>query len=248
VTLLYTEITPALDGVGRCIFFAADRRISQIIAGRPRHYRKLVEIPYLNAALGFFGLAEFQAGSSCRKLADHLRDFVHRENGTGDLGTFARSLASALNVFVPADLCRQHRSGIHVAGINSRGLPEFWFVRNVDDAGEPTLGRYQAREEFLARDAGQFGFDGRDPETLPSVSIFYRNGDIVPHVRPWQLIDDAFGALLGTPGFHRIRTPQDHAEWIRFKMEILRHFHRRFQRTLLVGGKIDVLAVRGVDA
>jgi hypothetical protein len=239
MTLLYTEISREFPGHGRCVFFAADRRIFRY-RGTPQHYRKLVDVPYLNSALGFFGLAEFRTGRTIYRLTDHLGDFVRHHHFVTDLAEFAERLAHSLNNFVPLSLRRSQRSGIHLAGIASSGLPEFWFIRNVNDSGDPTpLGTYVAREDYLRRDAPANGFDGADRNTLPS--FLYRNGDIVSHVAAWEALDDSLGNLLDIPQFHPVKTPERYAKWIRFKMEVLTRFHKQFARTLLVGGWIDFI-------
>ena len=132
MTLLYTEISQDLPGHGRCVLFAADRRITTSAGGPPRHYKKLVDIPYLNAALGFFGLAEFRRNQTIFRMADHLREFVRAQAGIASLSLFAERLATSLNWFVPSSLRRSKRSGIHISGMTAGSLPEFWFVRNVD--------------------------------------------------------------------------------------------------------------------
>jgi hypothetical protein len=241
VTLLYTEISPEFPQHGRCVFFAADRRITASGGGQPRHHKKLIDIPYLNSALGFFGLAEFKRGQKVYRLADHLRYFVRQQHAVKNLTEFAARLADSLNSFVPSSLQRSERSGIHVAGIASQNLPEFWFVRNVDDTGHPALGKYEPREDFLRRDARAHGFDGKDPKTLPSNGRLYRNGDIVSHVVAWEALDDTLGRILSIPQFLGVHTPEDYAKWIRFKMQVITHFHKQFATTLLVGGQIDVI-------
>jgi hypothetical protein len=241
MTLLYTEISQEFPIHGRCVFFAADRGITPFGTGRPTHYKKLVDVPYLNAALGFFGLAEFRHGARGFRMADHLRDFVRQQHAAPNLSAFATNLTASLNAFVPSSLRGSERSGIHLAGITRNALPEFWFVRNVDDTGAPTLGKYEAHEQFLARDARSAGFDGQNPQTLPSGGRLYRNGDIISHVVAWEAFDNTLGALLTIPFFTGIGSPNDYACWIRFKMEILVHFHKRFEKTLLVGGPIDTI-------
>ena len=243
MTLLYTEIVPPIVWKRHYIFFAADQRITPLDGSKPRFYKKLIEIPYLNAALGFFGLAEWGKGSSRTLMSELLRDFVRKQSSILHLGTFAALLADYLNKEVPGNLLGK-RSGIHIAGFGPTGVPEFWFVRNIDDQGAASLGQYQAREEFLTY-ATKLGFDGKDLSRLPDVSIFYRNGDIATHATAWEMIDEALVALRGTPGFKPIRTPEDYGEWIRFKMNVLRSFHGRFQKQVLIGGKIDVLKLDG---
>jgi hypothetical protein len=241
VTLLYTEISQDLPGHGRCVLFAADRRITTSAGGPPRHYKKLVDIPYLNAALGFFGLAEFRRNQTIFRLSDHLREFVRAQAGIASLSLFAERLATSLNSFVPSSLRRSERSGIHISGMTAGSLPEFWFVRNVDATGKPTFGKYEAEEQYLSRDARNDGFDGKDPATLPPHGRLYRNGDILAHAVAWEAIDETLGTLRSVPVFSPIQSPSDYAAWVRFKMEVLLHFQKRFAKTLLVGGPVDVI-------
>jgi hypothetical protein len=248
MTLLYTEVSQEFPGRGRCVLFAADRRITPLGNDPPKHYKKLVDIPYLNAALGFFGLAEFRQGGTLFRMVDHLRDFVRKEHAAPNLSAFAAKLAASLNAFIPSSLRASERSGIHLAGITSGALPEFWFVRNVDESGSPTLGQYEADEQFLARDARADGFDGQNPQTLPLGGRLYRNGDILAHVAAWEAFDDTLGTLLSSPLFSGIHSPEDYANWISFKMEVLVHFHKRFEKSLLVGGAIDVIVKCEHDA
>jgi hypothetical protein len=246
MTLLYTEISREFPQHGRCVFFAADRRISPH-RGTAQHYKKLVDVPYLNSALGFFGLAEFKSGGRLYRLIDHLRDFVRHHHSVTNLADFAERLADSLNDFVPWNLRLSERSGVHLAGITSTRLPEFWFIRNVDESGNPNpRGRYDAREDYLRRDAPTNGYNDTDRKTLPS--FLYRNGDIVSHVVAWEALDDSLGNLLDIPQFHPVETAEKYAMWIRFKMEVLMRFHKQFARTLLVGGWIDVIIKSERDA
>jgi hypothetical protein len=64
------------------------------------------------------------------------------------------------------------------------------------------------------------------------------------HGRLWTIL----GALLTIPQFRGVRTPEQYANWIRFKMEVLMHFHKRFETNLLVGGQIDVITKFQEDA
>jgi hypothetical protein len=117
-------------------------------------------------------------------------------------------------------------------GLLLPGFQSFGMFRNIDDTGAASLGQYQARKEVVLTNA-------------PGVSTYFRNGDIAAHARAWEMIDEALGSLRGTPGFQPIRTHKDYQEWIRFKMNVLKSFHGKFQRKVLIGGRIDVLALKG---
>ena len=103
-------------------------------------------------------------------------------------------------------------------------LPEFWFVRNVDATGQPTLGKYEADEQYLSRDARNDGFDGKDAATLPPGRAAIPQWGYPSHAAAWEAIDETLGKLRNVSLFSTIQTPSDYAAWVRFKMEVLLHF------------------------
>jgi len=184
------------------------------------------------AGLGYFGLAEFPTPIGPERMADWLQDFLNTVKTSETLEAIAQRLASSLNEAVPRHL-RSERSGFHLAGTTSVDRAEFWFIRNVADDGEPTLGRYEAREDFQGRDA---------PNLPPGGIQIYRNGDIRAHVAAWEKIDEAFGVLLGTPTFREIQTSADYLSWVKFKMEAIANFYERFSENPIIGKPIDAFA------
>jgi hypothetical protein len=120
-----------------------------------------------------------------------------------------------------------------LAGFSPADRPEFWFVRNVDDDGEPTLGRYEPREDFQRRDRSRVS---------PSAVQIYRNGDIRAHVTAWEKIDEAYGSLLGTPDFMPVATPLDYRNWVLFKMSSIADFYERYCVRSIIGRPIDAFA------
>jgi len=244
MTLLVTEIY-CLDGLDKTfIVFAADRRISRDnkYAGT---YKKLLEIPFLNAAIGYYGLAEVSLGrGSPIPMKDWLSTFIRTNSNVTTLQAFATKLATALNTAVPDRQRNRYISGFHIAGYNSAKLPEFWFVRNVDDDRVTFLSEYEAREDFLARDALDLGYDGSNPRSVKSGTVrIYRNGDIRAHVLAWGKIDDAFGELLREREFRSLTTSTDYADWARFKMELIAYFYKKYCRISLIARPIDTIVL-----
>jgi hypothetical protein len=229
MTLLATEFHPRPDGT--LIVFAADRRIT--MGNDPvRDQKKIFPVPIISAGIGFFGLAEVPAQAGNQTMADWLQDFLYTVQPGEALEALANRLVVALNCAVPAEWLNE-RSGFHLAGFGANGQPEFWFVRNVDDDGEPTLNRYEAREEFQRRDAPNLSHGG--------IQI-YRNGDIRPHVAAWERLDEAFGALLEQPDFKPITTAAEYLGWVRFKMETISTFYRQYCSVSIIGEPIDAFA------
>lgn len=245
MTLLLTEIH-CLDGLSHsCIVFAADRRISR--NGKYDATRKKIfKIPYLQAAVGFFGLAEIPYNRNVLPMSDWLLRFIRRNSHLDDLETFANALARKLNSDVPTQLKRKYRSGFHTAGYNASGIPEFWYIRNVRDDRVTVTGKYEAREDFLRQDAASLGYDGLDPGSAQTgLAQTYRNGDIRAHVTAWEIIDEGFSALLEEPEFQELKTITDYEKWVKFKMEVIAYFYKKYCLVSLVARPIDTIVIEG---
>ncbi len=202
MTMLITEIhcINSLLSNG-FIVFAADRRISR--SGNYEGSRKKIfPIPYLRAGIGFFGLAEvFITPTTSLPMSDWLSSFIRNNSSLGTLSLFANKLAEQLNTAIPAQSRQKYISGFHIAGYTAGGMPEFWFVRNVEDDRKSITGVYAAREDFLSRDARVMGYDGVNASSIrTSFRQTYRNGDIRAHVTVWEKIDEGFSALARAAG------------------------------------------------
>jgi hypothetical protein len=195
MTLLTTELHRGADG--GFIVFAADRRITLGTKPSSVDQVKIFPVRPLAAGIGFFGLAELRTPSGYQPMSEWIQDFLYTVQPSESLGALAHRLASELNCVVPAKLRGQEGSGFHLAGFDTSASAEFWFVRNVDDHGAPTLGAYEAREDFQSQ---------HRPKLRSGEIQIYRNGDIRAHVAAWEKIDQAFRGLLGTPDFRSIHT------------------------------------------
>jgi hypothetical protein len=229
MTLLLTELHVREAPTTPMIIFAADRRISV----GPQHHaqrKKIFPIPHRNAGIGYFGLA--QVGST--PMSDWLTTYMRGNGPTQLLGDFATNLADRLNSSVPEAHRRDHVSGFHIAGFAPNGRMEFWYVRNTTDDYQCT-GRYSAREEFQNRDANNL---------QPGTAQIYRNGDIRSHVRLWTVLDQALVPLLAESDFRPLRTDDDYADWVRFKLQIIAYLYKKWCRNSIIGTPIDVLSLR----
>src|SRR5438105_2755286 len=174
MTLLTTEIVPGSDSR---IVFAADRRISNVHGKRLSERRKIFEVAGRSAGIGYFGLAVVRRNSSQSIRMDRwLPECVARHSSSSSLGELAVLIRDALNQDVPSSDRSRHVSGFHLAGF-TRGVPEFWYIRNVDDDGSTLFGEYRAREDFQRRDADRLA---------SGEWAIYRNGDIRAHVDAWR--------------------------------------------------------------
>lgn len=233
MTLLTTEIHNHREPARALIIYAADRRLS-LNSGAPAAERvKIMRISGLNGGIGYFGLAEIPGATPRKFMDDWLSDFMATQAWTS-LRQFSLALADALNAAIPLVHRKSLASGFHVSGFDTRGQIEFWYVRNIDDWGRVTLGRYEAREDFQSRDASQ---------VRPGGFWIYRNGDIRAHVVAWSEIDNSLGVLLGTPTFRRLTSAPDYVDWVRFKMETIAAFYETFATRSIIGRPIDAFAI-----
>lgn len=235
MTLLTTEIYPGSDPPYPFIIFAADRRISRGGAyddTRPKIFR----IPALNAGIGYFGLAEVPGRAQAESMAEWLERFIGTSRTPETLESFAGRLATSLNSAVPVYVRRTAISGFHISGFTSGGVPEFWFVRNVEDDRQTIFGEYRTREDFQRAHAGTLPPDGYQ---------IYRNGDIRAHVVAWQEMDRSLGALRIAPDFRPLVTPDDYASWLAFKMEVVAMLYERYCTRSIIGGPVNAFAISG---
>lgn len=235
MTLLATEFHNCDDSANATIVFAADRRISR--RGGPAsgtavdERRKIFRLPSLNAGIGWYGIADAPEGNT----SEWLENYVQRDWSGYSLRTFAENLASELNTRVPDDLKRERESGFHIAGFNEDGVPEFWYVRNVDDDKATYFGEYRAREDFQRRDVKKL---------VGSTYQVYRNGDLRAHVLAWGELDASIGRLLAFPDFKKITTAEDYVEWVKFKMDVIAQAYERFCEQSIIGRPIDAFAIQ----
>ena len=169
-------------------------------------------------------------------MDEWLTDFLNRSTGLV-LSDTATELEAALNA--TPSLNRRSRSGFQLAGIGADERPEFWYVRNIDDAGEPTLGRWEAREDFQRRDA---------PRLTNGAIHVYRNGDLTAHEAAWQALDLSLGRLRFVPGFREPTTSRDRMEWTRFKLDTVAAFYERFATpAAIIGRPVDAMAITAAE-
>ncbi|MBM4160390.1 MAG: hypothetical protein FJ217_04735 [Ignavibacteria bacterium] len=246
MTLLANEIHVQDSLQHTVIIFAADRRITFL--GRFHSLgKKIFPIEYLNAGIGFFGLAEVFPGGKKQSMSSWLPQFITRNHRIRTLEEFADTLRAELDNVVPRDLKTSNPSGFHIAGFNQSGLPEFWFVRNIEhmDAHRyiDLQDHYSATEDFLARDARQFGFDGHSPTVARPFTWFYRNGDIRAHVVAWERLDGIIADFLSLPDFKKLNSLCDYERFIEFKMKMIAAIYKEYSTAATIGTPIDVFSI-----
>ena len=227
MTILLTEIYPL--EAKPFIIFGADGRIS--LKGRAiGKAKKLLVIRNLRAGLGYFGLAEVDK----KPMYQWLHEWCNKSR-VHSLEKFAIDLANELNRAVPVNIRSRYISGIHIAGFGDEGEAEFWFVRNVNDDRKTIMSTYEAREDFRS---------SHYKHLKPGQGQIYRNGDIRAHVVAWERLDEALTPLLHFPNFNVMRTPENYCQWMKFKLQVVALFYKRFCRSSIIGTPVDVLLIK----
>jgi len=227
MTILLTEIHPFTTTP--FIVFGADGRISK--GGKAfGKAKKILGIGKLRAAVGYFGLAE--VGN--KSMYQWLHEFCEKSHAL-NLESFATDLAKELNRAVPINIRRRYVSGLHIAGFGDGGEAEFWFVRNVKDDRMTIMPAYEAREDFRS---------SHRQRLVANQHQVYRNGDIRAHVIAWERLDEALAPLLSFPDFNILQKPEDYGRWIKFKLQVVALFYKRFCGPSIIGSPVDVLVIK----
>jgi len=246
VTLVLNEIILRQGLIDTYQIIAADRRISRqgkYAATR----RKLFTIPLLNATISYFGIASFFKKNKEVYLSDLLPDFINHSTETAkDIPTFASQLREHLHDNIPCQDLRTKFSGFHISTYIN-GLPDFWYMSNIK-----TLDGFSYRDpasiydnpssHFLQRDAiDHFGWNGRDQDTTKSGVWYYRNGDFRVHALTSNEIDRFMENIFQFPDFRPPRKPEEYADYVHFKFEILSYIYKRWAKQKIVSRPIDVI-------
>jgi hypothetical protein len=241
MTLLINEIH-AFDSLqNSLILHIADRRIT--INGKFHSNRKKIfQIPYLNAGVGYFGLAQVNAKGF---FSDWLPNFINKNSDVQTLGHFAERLKDGLNQAVDKKLLSTIVSGFHLCGYNQKRPPEFWIVRNSKVFDE-NLGIYQelkteyyCDEEFLKRGAIVMGFNTLTTLVPGHRCQYYLNGDVRPFHHIWQPLDEFLAGMFSGENFRAPTTIAELEKAARWKLEVIASFYQRFARKKIIGTPID---------
>lgn len=219
-------------------FCASDRRIT-LQGDYHDTRRKLYKVPYLNAAVSYFGLATITAsGGKYAYLNDWLDRFIKRHVGrVTTLQEFAETMKAQLEGSINKQLLKQHVSGFHICGYNEANLPVLWFLRNARTF-LPTghyadlEDHYILTEDFLSRDAQKpegIAYNGIDPTSCKEGKGFiYQNGDIRIAQPVWFAINDLILPFLRERGYNlpNLALPQNYSDFLKFKCEFIASLHK----------------------
>jgi len=206
--------------------------------------KKLFKIPYLNAGVGYFGLAQV---NQTEFFSSWLPNFIRRACDIGTLEGFVHRLCVELNRSVNKSFLTKAPSGFHVCGYNAGSYPELWFVRNIlDMEGYLYKGfetRYRISEDFLARDARKMGFNGANPELPNDFNQYYVNGDARAFHSIWFRLDEFLAEMFSQADFNRPREARDLEVIVKWKIGVISSFYKQFAKKPIIGTPIDAFVL-----
>ena len=243
MTLLINEIRLYGNLKRSSVLFAADRRITK--EGKFHSNRKKIfKIPYLNAGVGYFGLACLNPNDY---FSSWLPNIIRNNTNIVTLEEFAFRLRDNLNSNVNKTLLIDNHSGFHVCGYNKDNHPELWFIRNIESMeGNTYIGfndEYQVSEDFIRRDAKEAGFVNKTSELPVALYQYYVNGDVRPFHAIWKELDGFISKMFSQKDFKAPRSYDDLIKISKWKMQIIASFYKHFADKQLIGTPIDSFMV-----
>src|SRR5713226_2768391 len=114
MTLITNEIH-MLDGFRKTLLiFAADRRLTHLDGSFAGTRKKLFQIPYLEAGISYFGLAQIYPRGKAQYLSDWLPKFIAKHSSIHTLREFAFQLRDELHNIIPGAILEKNHSGFHL--------------------------------------------------------------------------------------------------------------------------------------
>jgi hypothetical protein len=245
MTLLINEIHTIDSLQNGYIVHAADRRITN--NGKYDSTRKKVfEISYLNAGVGYFGLAQL---NDKEFFSSWLPNFINKNSDAQSLSQFAERLTGALNQKVEKFRLKNMISGLHLCGYNRARHPEFWIIRNSrnydENAGvyRDLKTEYYFEEEFLGRFAKEMGF-----ESIGSIAPGHRcyylvNGDVRSFHGIWDKLDPFLVGMFARENFKPLKGKAGLEQIAKWKLEVIASFYEEFAHKKIVGKPIDAFTL-----
>lgn len=253
MTLVLNEIHLVKDLTHTVLVAAADRRITRRDGSYDSTRKKLFDIPYLDAAVAYYGLAAVYPHGTQEYLSSWLPNFIKSHSSITSLQDFAAILRDELHRVIPNSMLRDNPSGFHISGYRRDGLPDFWHLTNVGSLRGPYYSDLQPQyqtptSDFLARDARQtYGWDGKNPGSAANGAHVYRNGDFRAHAIASKHLDEALAGFFEFSDFRKPCTTAEYGNYVKFKLEVLAYIYHRWAKKKIIGKPIDVIVrSRGV--
>lgn len=214
------------------------------------HRQKLFPISYLSSCVSYFGLASYRIGTKEIFMSDLLNDFIKKSANIQSIPDFVLKLRNHLNTTIPISVRSSGRSGFHIAGYDSKSLPNFWHFSNINGMNgiyynEPVAEYGMPTSDFLERDARiNFNWKPEKDEIDNNKVQIYRNGDIQIHVTISELFDKIMATILNQKGFKKLTSYYDYADYLLYKFEEIIKIQKSWAETSLIGKPIDIFILK----
>jgi hypothetical protein len=239
MTILANEIRINQSITDVTLIQVADRRIT--CKGKfDSNRRKVFEIPYLKASVGYFGLAQPTAKEY---FSSWLPNVIRNGHTIKTVNEFSQYLADTLNKNVTKSLLKTNPSGFHICGLADDGIPEFYFIRNIEGREGPYYkgfkDTYFCSEDFRTRDAIATG-DGsqRSLDSLQHSIFWYVNGDLRSFWAFWLPATEFIDSISVNPEFPSLKSDLERAKW---KLKVIAQLYDKYAKQKIVWALLMVL-------
>lgn len=242
MTIIANEIRIKRSITDVALIQVADRRIS--IDGKfHSNQKKIFEVPHIKASIGYFGLAQ---PTTREYFSSWLPNVISHSHGIKTIADFAQYLMDTLNGNVVKSLLKTNPSGFHVCGLADDGIPEFYFIRNIERMEGPFYkgfkDSYFCSEDFRTGDAiktnnGQ----PRDLDSLHDAIFWYVNGDLRSFWEFWLPATQFIDSFQLNPEFPALKSDLERAQW---KLRVIAQLYGKYARKKVVGGPIDGIEIK----
>lgn len=242
MTILVNELRIRNSFTDVTLIQVADRRIT--LDGKfHSNQKKIFQISYLKSSVGYFGLSQ---PTSKQFFSSWLPNIIRHGHEITTIKEFAQYLTDKLNKDVSKSFLRNTPSGFHLCGLANDGIPEFYFIRNIDSMNgiyyKGFRDYYYFSEDFRTRDAITTN-EGRKRalSSLQNCTFWYVNGDLRSFWAFWMLATQFIDSISLSPEFPALKTDLERAKW---KLEGIAQLYEKYAKQKIVGGPIDGIEIR----
>jgi len=183
-------------------------------------------------------LADTGSGETLEAL---IGNFVNTDS-SASIEECAQMLMATLTAKVSKDVLRRYASGVHLSGLTSEGVPQFWQIRNIGSMNGFAYTDFRDfywMSEELSEVHAKAVYDPISGGYTRQFCAWFANGDLRPHQTAWAAFGD-FAAKMDAIGLATKPTsPADLEKRLRWKMEALGKYYDIVAQQPLVGGGTD---------
>ncbi|MCM2356806.1 MAG: hypothetical protein NDI77_01540 [Geobacteraceae bacterium] len=211
--------------------------------------RKIFPFKRLNCCISYFGLAAYKINGKDIYIGDLIQKFIANDSLSQTIRDFSCNIKTHLNSKVPNTVLSQEGSGFHICGFESNGLPVLYHFSNISGMNDIFYGTNSSTyndvtEDFIGRDANNFGYDPNNLTFSKSGTFEYRNGDLSIHV---NLSKDLLSTLKKIPEYGNyviLKGPYHYAKMIDMLYKIIIKIQKEWAKKQRIGGKNTILIIK----